>query len=152
MESLRIARNDIYTIEVNDNGETIEFDLMDIELPFRCEKAFSEVSRIAKELKAQITIIEKKQDHKQKGKIMTANEEATINAYKKAYLEMRVAMDCFLGEGACQKIFGGRNYLTMYNDLFEQLAPHFEKMKLNSDGIVERIKKKYGKQDEGVLK
>lgn len=152
MESLRIERKDIYTIEVNDNGDTIEFDLVDIELPFKCERAFGEVSRIEKDLKAQLAIIGKRQDHKQKGKIMTANEEATINAYKKAYLDMRVAMDSFLGDGACQKIFGDRNYLTMYNDLMEQLAPHLEKMKLNSDGIVERIKQKYGKQDEDVLK
>lgn len=152
MESLRIERKDIYTIEVNDEGETIEFDLVDIELPFKCERAFGEVSRIINNLKAQLVIIGKKQDHKQDGKIMTANEEAVIVAYNKAYKEMRTAMDIFLGEGGCQKVFGDRNYLEMYNDLYEALSPHLDKMAITNKGIMDRIKKKYGEHDEGVLK
>lgn len=152
MESLRIERKDIYTIEVNDKGETIEFDLVDVELPFKCERAIAEVGRISNDLKAQLVIIGKQQDHKQGGKLMTANEEATLSAYRKAFKEMRVAVDEFLGEGACQKIFGDRNYIEMYDDLFTALAPHLEKMKITNDGIMERIKAKYSKKDEGVLK
>lgn len=152
MESLRIERKDIYTIEVNDNGETIEFDLVDIELPFKADRAFREVSRIESDLNAKLVIINKKQDHPINGATMTANEEARLNAYKEAFLGMRAAMDCFLGDGACQKIFGDRNYLEMYTDLAEALAPHMEKMQLNCDGIRKRIKDKYGKNDDGVLK
>lgn len=152
MNSLRIEKRDIYTIEVNDNGDTIEFDLVDIELPFKCERALSEVDRIVKDLKAKLVIIEKKEDHPQKGKLMTVNEEARLTAHKKAFEEMRVAMDAFLGEGACQKIFGSRNYIEMYDDLFEALAPHLEKMKLNTHGIAERIKAKYAPKDDGVLR
>ena len=152
MESLRIARKDIYTIEVNDKGETIEFDLVDVELPFKCEKAWAEVNNISKELQAQLVIISKQENTKQNGKLMTTKEEKTIEAYRKAFREMRVAMDGFLGDGACQKIFGDRNYLEMYTDLAEALAPHMEKMQLNSEGIRKRIKDKYGKQDDGVLR
>ena len=152
MESLRIERKDIYTIEVNDKGETIEFDLVDIELPFKADRAFREVNRIENELKAKLVIIDKKQDHPIKGASMTANEEARLSAYRQAFIDMRVAMDTFLGEGACQKIFGDRNYLEMYTDLAEALAPHMEKMQLNSEGIRKRIKDKYGKQDDGVLR
>ena len=152
MNSLRVERKDIYTIEVNDKGETIEFDLVDVELPFKCERAISEVKRITNDLGAQLVIIQKRQDHKQDGKVMTANEEAVMSAYKKAFKEMRVAMDAFLGEGACHKIFGDRNYIEMYDDLFRELAPHLEKMKINNDGIMERIKNKYGAKDDGVLK
>ena len=152
MESLRIERKDIYTIEVNDNGDTIEFDLLDIELPFKCDRAFREVSKVESDLKAKLIIIDKKQDHPIKGASMTANEEARLNAYKDAFLGMRAAMDSFLGDGACQKIFGDRNYLEMFTDLAEALAPHMEKMKLNSEGIRKRISDKYGKQDDGVLR
>lgn len=152
MESLRIERKDIYTIEVNDNGDTIEFDLVDIELPFKADKAFREIDRISGELQAKLVIIDKKQDHPIKGASMTANEEARLNAYREAFRGMRVAMDCFLGEGACQKIFGDRNYLEMYTDLAEALAPHMEKMHLNIDGIRKRIQEKYGKHDDGVLR
>jgi hypothetical protein len=152
MESLRIERKDIYTIEVNDKGETIEFDLLDIELPFKADRSFREVTRIENELRSKLVIIEKKQDHPIKGAAMTANEEARLNAYRQAFIDMRVAMDAFLGEGACQKIFGDRNYLEMYTELAEALAPHMEKMQLNSEGIRKRIKDKYGKQDDGVLR
>ena len=152
MNSIRIEKKDIYTIEVNDMGETIEFDLVDIELPFKCDRALSEVNRIYRELKAKLVIIEKKEDHSLDGEVMTANEKAKLDAHRAAFKEMRVAMDAFLGEGACQKIFGDRNYLEMFDDLFEQLAPHFEKMKLNSQGITERIKAKYAKKDDGVLR
>ena len=152
MESLRIERKDIYTIEVNDKGETIEFDLVDIELPIKSERAWAEVNKISKELQAQLVIINKQEDTKQKDKLMTTNEEKTLEAYRKAFKEMRTAMDSFLGEGACQKIFGDRNYLEMYNDLFEALKPHLEKMKITSQGIFDRIKAKYGKKDDGVLR
>ena len=152
MESLRIERKDIYTIEVNDKGETIEFDLVDIELPFKCDRAFREIAQIQNALKAKLVIIEKQQDHPIKGGIMTANEEAVITAYRDAFREMRVAMDAFLGEGACQKIFGDRNYLEMYTELAEALDPHLEKMQLNTEGIRNRIKAKYGKKDDGVLR
>ena len=152
MESLRIERKDIYTIEVNDKGETIEFDLLDIELPFKSDKAFREIAKVESDLQAKLVIINKQQDHPLKGTIMTANEEARLKAYKEAFLGMRAAADSFLGEGACQKIFGDRNYLEMFTDLAEALAPHMEKMKLNSDGIRKRIKDKYGKQDDGVLR
>jgi hypothetical protein len=152
MNSIRIEKRDIYTIEVNDNGDVIEFDLVDIELPFKCERALNEINKIHKDLKAKLVIIDKKQDHNLPGDVMTANEKAKLEAHKRAFKDMRIAMDAFLGEGACQKIFGDRNYIEMYDDLFEQLAPHFEKMKLNADGITERIKAKYSKKDDGVLR
>ena len=152
MNSIRIEKKDVYTIEVNDLGETIEFDLVDIELPFKCDRALSEVNRIYKELQAKLVIIEKKEDRQIDGEFMTVNEKAKLEAHKTAFKAMRVAMDAFLGEGACQKIFGDRNYVEMYDDLFEQLAPHFEKMKLNSEGITERIKSKYSKKNDGVLR
>lgn len=152
MNSIRIEKNDIYTIEVNDKGETIEFDLVDIELPFKCERAFAETDRIAKALNAKLVIIDKQQDHKSKSSIMTANEKAKMEAYKEAFNEMRSAMDMFLGEGACQKIFGNRNYVGMFDDLLEQLAPHLEKMELNAKGIADRIRAKYSKKNDGVLK
>lgn len=152
MNSIRIEKRDIYTIEVNDKGETIEFDLVDIELPFRCERAVREVDRITKELQAKMVIINKREDHQLKGDVMTANERDILEAHRVAFKEMRVAMDMFLGDGACQKIFGDRNYLEMYNDLMEQLEPHLEKMKINTQGIRERIEARYSKKNEDVLK
>ena len=39
MDKIRVGKEDVYTIEVNDKGECIEFDLLDIELPIRCINA-----------------------------------------------------------------------------------------------------------------
>ena len=40
----------------------------------------------------------------------------------------------------------------MYDELFEALAPHLEKMKLSTEGIAARIKQKYAPKDDGVLR
>ena len=152
MNSIRIEKKDIYTIEVNDNGDTIEFDLVDIELPFKCERALNEVNRVYRDLKAKLVIIEKQEDRQLDNEVMTANEKAKLEAHRTAFKEMRAAMDAFLGDGACQKIFGSRNYLEMFDDLFEQLEPHLEKMKINTQGISDRIKAKYSKKNDGVMR
>lgn len=147
---LRIEKKNIYTIEVNDNGDTIEFDLEDIELPLKLNEAFMSVDRITNSLKQKEIAISKKEVIK-KG-IMTNVEEERIKAYRDAFKEMRKAMDCFLGKGACQKIFGNRNYPDMYDDLFEQLQPHLEKMKIKSENIAKKIEEKYSNSDKKVLK
>lgn len=150
MNKLRIEKKNIYTIEVNDNGDTIEFDLEDIELPLKLNEAFMSVDRITNSLKQKEIAISKKEVIK-KG-IMTNVEEERIKAYRDAFKEMRRAMDCFLGKGACQKIFGDRNYPEMYDDLFEQLQPHLEKMKIKSENIAKKIEEKYSNSDKKVLK
>ena len=44
-KTMRVEKKDTYIIEVNDAGETIEFDLVDISLPVRFNKAFVEVGK-----------------------------------------------------------------------------------------------------------
>ena len=73
-----------------------------------------------------------------------------MNAWDNAFKDMRKAMDLFLGEGGCQKIFGDQNYLEMFDDLFEELdkpqedgLSHLQKMKLSDEAIVQRIEDKY---------
>ena len=151
MNKLRINK-DLYVIEVNDKGETIEFGPDDIELVFKLDRAYKAVLKVQDNLKADLLIISKRQDVTKKGEMMSENDKDTIKAYKKAFMEMRAAYDGFLGEGACQKIFGDRNYLEMFNDLNNELQPHFEKMKLNREKVVNKIKEKYANIDEDVLK
>ena len=150
MEKLRVQNKNIYTIEVNDNGDVIEFDLGDIELPFKLQRAYDGIRKTQAELKAKLVIIEKQQDSKSKKHLMSKNEEAVLKAWKTAFADMRKSMDEFLGEGGCQKIFGNSNYLEMYDDLMDELSKpqedgksHLEKMELNSKGMLERIKSKY---------
>lgn len=150
MNQLRINRKDIYEIEVNERGETIKFHLGDISLPFKLEKAYNEVGKIQNKLRSQLMIIDKQQDSKGKNDLMTKNQRAKMNAWDNAFKDMRKAMDLFLGEGGCQKIFGDQNYLEMFDDLFEELdkpqedgLSHLQKMKLSDEAIVQRIEDKY---------
>lgn len=146
MDSIRVKKDDVYRIEVNDAGEYIEFDLLDIELPAKCLKA-------SKELKKQHSIYnQKKLDLQRQYKdnqelLFTKIHEADMEYCKK----MRKIFDTFLGEGACQKIFGSANRIGMFDDLFEQLQPHFEKMEINIEKVKEKIKEKYTQKDEGII-
>ena len=149
MEKIRVEKKNIYTIEVNDNGDTIEFDLKDIGLNFKLLRALREIDRIQDYMKKELYIINKRQDVK--GKYMSKNEEDTLRLCDKCFKDMRNAMDMFLGEGACQKIFGDRNYIEMFDDLMEQLKPHLEKMKISYNDIKKRIENKYSNKNEKVI-
>lgn len=150
MNKLRVEKKNTYTIEVNDNGETIEFDLADIELPFKLQRAYDGIKKAQTQLKGKIAIIEKQQDRKDNKHLMSKNEEEMLKAWKQTFIDMRKAMDEFLGDGGCQKIFGDSNYLEMFDDLFDELSKpqedglsHLDKMQISRDGMLERIKNKY---------
>ena len=149
MEKIRVEKKNIYTIEVNDSGDTIEFDLEDIGLNFKLLRTLKEIDRIQDYMKKELYIIDKRQDVK--GKYISKNEEDTLRLWDKCFKDMRNAMDMFLGEGACQKIFGDRNYIEMFDDLMDQLKPHLEKMKISYNDIKKRIENKYSNKNEKVI-
>lgn len=143
MEKLRVNK-DVYRIEVNDNGEYIEFDLLDIDLPM---KLINGVEELKKEEKI----------YRQKSNALR-NQYKDKELYVKMYdldrdycNKLRKVFDGFLGEGACQKIFGSTNRINMFNDFMEQLEPHFDKMELNIQGIKEKLYNKYSVKDKKVL-
>ena len=146
MEKLRVQKNNIYKIEVNDDGEYIEFDLEDIGLRTKCFRALDEIKKIEKEYNKKIK------------NIKTNKEAAFIE--EEFYKELRVAMDGFLGEGACQKIYGDRNYPSMFDDLFKELTrkrkelggkSHFDMLQLSNEHINKKIEKKYKKNSKSVI-
>lgn len=146
MEKLRIKNNDIYRIEVNDNGDFIEFDLADIGLRSKLIESVENLKNIENEIQ-----------EKQKN---ITNEKELAKLEEEMFLKMRKAMDCFLGEGACQKIFGDRNYYEMFDDLLNEFAKkrpelggksHFDRLKLSSNQIRQRIVDKYNKRQKAVI-
>lgn len=150
MEKLRVEKKNIYTIEVNDNGDTIEFDLRDIlGLNIKLTKALKRIDEIERNIKNELYILNKKPDVK--GKYLSRNEEEFLKLWEKSFNEMRSAMDIFLGENACQKIFGDSNYIGMFDDLMEQLKPHLEKMKINLKSVAKQIEEKYSTTEKKVI-
>lgn len=130
--NIKNHKDDIYTVEVNENGDCIEFDLTDITMPIRANEAFQKCD----EIKERYTRY-----------IADADNEKALYFLNEAFAEMREAMDIFLGDGACEKIFGTTNYITMFDDLAEALQPHFEKMRVKMGTIADVIAKKYKTED-----
>lgn len=151
MNKLRVEKKSSYVIEVNDAGETIEFNIEDPTLALRAEKARQDVMKIADKCKLELSVINKQKDSKTKGSILSKKQREQMECYNKMYQDMRKAMDAFLGQGACQKIFGETNYLTMYDELFEALRPHFEKMGLNAESLKDSIVRKYQQVEDATI-
>lgn len=125
------------------NEVCLEFDLGDIELPFKYNKCVNFIENARRNLRGQIIIIDKKQDHKGK-QLLSSNEEAKAKALKQYYREMENAIDLFLGQGGTKKFLNGKNpYWEMWDDLSEAIEPHMEKFDLTIKGMTDRIREKY---------
>ena len=148
-----IFRVGIRGVDGNETGEHLEFDLEDIELPFRindCEKMHNEN---VQKLKAEMIIINKKQDTKGKH-LLSANEEAKLKAIREYYKAEEKALDLFLGEGGTRKLLNGRKpYYSMYDDISEMLEPIMPKLTERVTSIEDKIKEKYkiNKDEDNVL-
>lgn len=146
MESIRIKRDNIYRIEVNDAGEYIEFDLQDIGLRARCYRTLDKIKEMQKE-------------YEKKAKLVKSNKQLAFFE-EEMFKDLRSAMDEFLGEGACQKIFGDVNYADMFNDLLDELTrprkelkgkSHFDMLKINATETNKKIMEKYSKMKKNVI-
>ena len=139
----------IRTAEGVDTGEYIEIDIEDLELPKKAEICNKKHTENLRELNNQRIIINKKEDHKDKDELYSDNEKALMKAMREFYKKEEEALDEFLGEGATRKLLAGRKpYLSMFediNDYVEQIVPV---LKSTQDDIIERIKSKYGEEEE----
>lgn len=137
----------------NSTGEFLEFDLEDIELPFKYQEIIERLKKSRQNLKNQFAIIEKKQDHKGK-KLLSFNEEAKLKALTKFYKEQEEIYNIFLGKDGVKKLLNGRNLrwttLSEIDELIEkQIAPQ---LNFTMDDITKKIKSKYSnKKEDNVL-
>ncbi len=146
MEKLELKNKDIYQLEVNDSGDYIEFDLTDISLPVKAINLSENIVKIDKEYMEEILKIDQEYKDEEIEKI----KKVADLELKKCY-ELRKTFDEFLGEGACQKIFGNKNNYGMFNELLEALEPHFDKMKINIKKAKEKLVNKYLPKKNDVM-
>lgn len=136
----------------NETGEYLEFNLEDIELPLRYQEIIEEDKKARLDLKNQLIIIDKKQDHKGK-KLLSSKEEAKIKATRDFYLREEKIYNMFLGENGVKKLLNGKKLswssLDMIDDIIQkQILPYFE---TTADSIKKKIMKKYSDKRDDVI-
>ena len=146
MEKVIYKKEGIKRIQVNDNGDYIEIDLMDIELPLKVKNTHDELIRQNKIYSNRCKALEKQ--YKDNKNLLQVNLfKAEIDYSKKC----REVLDNLLGENACLKIFGETNRYGMFDDYFEQLYPTLENLVIDLNAIKEKLASKY-KIDKDVIK
>lgn len=138
---LRLA---IVTSDGEKTGEFLEFDLEDIELPFKYQQLIDEDKKNKNWLRNEFLIIEKKQDVKGK-KLLSANEEAKLKALNQFFKKEAEIYNIFLGEKGVEKLLNGRKLgwtsLREIDEIIEkQIAPYLDMTKEN---ITNKVKQKY---------
>ena len=153
LKNENILKLEIVDEKGNSTGEYLEFDLEEIEIPFKYQEIIERLKKSRQNLKNQFTIIEKKQDHKGK-KLMSSNEEEKLKALNNFYKEQVEIYNIFLGENGVQKLLNGRKLrwttLSEIDELIEkQIAPQ---LNVTMDDITKKIKSKYSnKKEDNVL-
>ena len=153
LKNENILKLEIVDEKGNSTGEYLEFDLEDIEIPFKYQEIIERLKKSRQNLKNQFVIIEKKQDHKGK-KLMSSKEEEKLKALNNFYKEQVEIYNVFLGENGVQKLLNGRKLrwttLSEIDELIEkQIAPQLD---LTMADITKKIKSKYSnKKEDNVL-
>lgn len=152
MRKIRLRSETEYRIEVNDNGEYIVLDVADPTFPLRLAQYAEKVQHAVNKLKTQQDLINKQKDKKGKH-ILSKNEYKKLTAYDEIYKEIRGYVDELFGEGAAQKIYGDRNWFSMFGDLQKCLEPYL--LEVYGDKSVNEFKKmiekKYGNEESDVI-
>ena len=147
---IKLNKSDVLTLKIQtnegkDTGESLEFDLMDIELPLRYQELLEKDKKNKENLRNQILIIEKRQDVKGK-KLLSKNEEDGIKAMKDFFIKEIEVYNMFLGARGVEKLLYGRKFtwttLKEIDEIIEkQIVPHLD---LSMEKISKTIKEKYG--------
>jgi len=153
MEKIRIQRSEeeFYRINISDDGKEIVLDPLDTDFPIKLDKAVKNLDKNQDVLKQKMLLADKKPDTERNGAYTNGNYEKLL-AYSEYNKRNRQIIDELFGRGTCDALFGDKNYVGMYEDLFLALAPHLNKLYGDVNPILERVKKKYAKVESNILK
>lgn len=138
MDKIKIDNENVYKIEINDNGDYIELDLLDIELPIKFINAGKTLERETKIYNNKIKALENQ--YKDDVKVYLYKRLDVDRTYCK---KMREMFDSWLGEGTSQKVFGSKNRIGMFDEFYNQLVPILNDIQLNFEQIKENLLKRY---------
>ena len=146
MDKVIYQKKGIKQIQVNEQGDYIEIDLMDIELPFKVDNTRKELIRQTGIFRNRCKALEK-QYRNNDNLLRIKQYEAEVDFCKKC----REIIDKLFGEGASQKIFGNTNRYGMFDDWFEQLALNLDSLQVDVQAIKEELMNKY-KENKDIIK
>lgn len=154
---IKLNKSDVLTLKIQtedgkDTGESLVFDLEDIELPLKYQDLIEKDKKNKEHLRNQMLIIDKRQDVKGK-KLLSKNEEDKIKALNDFFNKEVEIYNIFLGENGVQKLLNGRKVgwttLEEIDEIIEkQITPYLD---INMKKITDKVKEKYGqavKKDE----
>lgn len=119
MEKIRLQRN-IKRIEVNDNGDVLELDFDDLNLPYKFYGMVKKFEEDRKKFTEELA-------EKFKDGLDDNNMDALIEAERKLNVYMRDAIDEVFGEGTCRKVYGDiLPSWEMHMQFFDELRPYFD--------------------------
>lgn len=144
------------------------FDTSDTSITSRLFLMYEAIDRLTAQAEADAKLIDERPDEPLKTiktpdadtgelverTLITKNQYEGAQMVDKFYQDARAALDTFLGAGACQKIFGDKNYADMFADLLAALKPEFEKMGIDAESIkhTAAAKHKPNRADKRALK
>lgn len=150
---IQLGKSDVLRLEIRTNdgkstGEFLEFDLEDIELPLKVQEVQEKNKKNIEWIRNQLLLINKRQDVKGK-KILSKNQEDEIKALNEFFNREVEVYNMLLGKNGVQKLLNGRKLgwtsLQEIDEIIEkQIQPH---LKVNMDNITNKIKEKYGNND-----
>lgn len=138
MDKIKIDNENVYKIEINDNGDYIELDLLDIELPIKFINAGKTLERETKIYNNKVKALENQYKDDVKTYLYKRLDVDRIYCKK-----MREMFDSWLGEGTSQKVFGSKNRIGMFDEFYNQLVPILNDIQLNFEQIKENLLKRY---------
>lgn len=151
MEKIRVQSSEQIEVEVNDNGDTITLDPLDLNFPIKLNKAIGELEKKTDVFKQAMSLLEKREDVKLKNEVLTKNQKERFLKYNEYLDACGNVIDEVFGEGTCKKVFGDKKYFGMYEDFINALEPIIKKVYGDTDAVIDRIKKKYSKENSDVL-
>lgn len=153
---IKLAKDNILRLRIKkangeDTGESLEFDLEDLELPLRYQEMLERDKKNVEWLEKELTAIKKRQDIKGK-KLLSKNEEDALKAINKYFQQEAEIYNLFLGENGVEKLLNGRklgwtSLEEIGNIVRNQIVPYFEKIGKQAEEKIKMIKEKYTKSE-----
>ena len=151
---IKLNKDNILRLEIEDSngnktGESLEFDLEDLEMPLKYQELLEKDKKNRENLRNQLLIIDRREDVKGK-KLLSKNEEDKIKAINEFFKKTVEVYNMLLGDRGVEKLLNGRKLgWTILQDIDDiiakQITPY---LNLSMESITAKVKEKYGQAIE----